>query len=123
MELKLCLIVDDSPGVRKIARRFLEQLNFQVEEAVNGQLALEMCAGRMPAAILLDWNMPVMTGIEFLRSLRGMDGGKSPVVVFCTTEDDVSHIREALEAGANEYVIKPFDAAMLREKFSGVLAL
>jgi two-component system chemotaxis response regulator CheY len=123
MELKLCLVVDDSPGVRKIARRFLEELHFQVEDAVNGQIALEKCADRMPAAILLDWNMPVMTGIEFLRSLRRMEGGEIPVVVFCTTEDGVGHIREAIEAGANEYIIKPFDAVMLREKLSAALVL
>jgi two-component system chemotaxis response regulator CheY len=70
----------------------------------------------MPDAILLDWNMPVMTGIEFLRKLRGEPGGEAPVVVFCTVENDLDHIREALEAGANEYIMKPFDGDIIADK-------
>lgn len=113
-----CLIVDDSRVVRGVARRILEQLNFVVDEAVDGQAALDACRRCMPVVILLDWNMPVLNGIDFLRSLRGIDGGEAPVVVFCTTESDIRHIQEALGAGANEYVIKPFDAEVLQEKFA-----
>jgi two-component system chemotaxis response regulator CheY len=71
-------------------------------------------------AVLLDWNMPVMNGIDFLRSLRKSEGGQTPVVVFCTTENDMSHIREAIEAGANEYIMKPFDREIIEAKFSQV---
>jgi two-component system chemotaxis response regulator CheY len=110
-------MVDDSRVVRQVARRILEGLNFAVEEAVDGHLALDACRRSMPMAILLDWNMPVMDGIDFLRSLREMDGGDEPIVVFCTTLADIRHIQEALRAGANEYIIKPFDAEVLREKF------
>jgi two-component system, chemotaxis family, chemotaxis protein CheY len=112
-----CLIVDDSRTVRQVARRILEPLHFTVEEAVDGQLGLDACRHAMPAVILLDWNMPVLNGIDFLRALRDMEGGDAPVVVFCTTMGDIRHIQEALGAGANEYIIKPFDAELLREKF------
>lgn len=113
-----CLIVDDSRVVRQVARRILERLNVLVDEAVDGQLALDACHRSMPDAILLDWNMPVLCGIDFLRLLRAMDGGDTPIVVFCTTMSDIRHIQEALGAGANDYIIKPFDAEVVQEKFA-----
>lgn len=118
--MKTCLVVDDSRVVRKVARKMLEELNFSCSEAEDGQKAMESCAGRMPDAILLDWNMPVMSGIEFLRRLRKMHGGAQPKVVFCTTENDVAHILEALNAGANEYIMKPFDSDILQTKLAQV---
>jgi two-component system chemotaxis response regulator CheY len=114
---KLCLITDDSPTVRKIARRALEELHFEVDEASNGQIALEKCGLRMPDAILLDWNMPCMNGIDFLRLLRRMENGDKPKVVLCTTESGVEHIKTALEAGADEYLMKPFDTETLVARF------
>jgi two-component system, chemotaxis family, chemotaxis protein CheY len=116
-EMKTCLIVDDSRVVRAVARRFIEALGFAVDEAGDGQLAAAACRQQMPDAVLLDWNMPVMTGIEFLRHLRVQDGGDKPVVIMCTTEKDVSHIQEAIAAGANEYLMKPFDQETLTAKF------
>ena len=113
-----CLVIDDFRVVRQVARRILEGLNFAIEEAADGQLGLDACRRSMPAVILLDWNMPVLNGIGFLRCLREMQGGDAPVVVFCTTESDIRHIQEALGAGANEYIIKPFDAEVLQEKFA-----
>ena len=118
--MKSCLVVDDSKVVRMVARKILEALNFQIEEAENGKAAFDSCARQMPDAILLDWNMPVMSGIEFLRALRKMDGGQTPVVVFCTTENDMAHIQEAIGAGANEYIMKPFDSEIIESKFSQV---
>ena len=115
-DAKECLLVDDSPTVRRIARSFLQKLGFEVDEAESGGAALEKCQARMPNAILLDWNMPVMSGIEFLRLLRRMKGGGTPAVILCTTESDVGHIREAFEAGADEYIMKPFDAEVIRDK-------
>ncbi len=114
--MKNCLIVDDSRVIRKVSRHILEAMGFSVDEAGNGQEALEFCAGQLPDVILLDWNMPVMSGIEFIRALRQTDGGHQPKVVFCTTENDVAHIRSAIEAGANEYVMKPFDRDTLQIK-------
>jgi two-component system chemotaxis response regulator CheY len=116
MPLKMCLVVDDSPAVRKVARRILEKLNCEVDEAENGQIGLQRCIQRMPDAVLLDWNMPVMNGIDLLRLLRAMEKGGAPRVVVCTTEGDVSHIREAIDNGADEYLIKPFDALTLSQK-------
>ena len=114
--MKTCLIVDDSRVIRKVSRHILETLGFTVEEAENGRAALDACQVAMPDVVLLDWNMPVMTGIEFLVHLRKVPGGDKPKVVFCTTENDVAHIREAIEAGADEYVMKPFDHETLQIK-------
>ena len=114
--MKTCLIVDDSTVVRMVARRILGELKFVTREAANGAEALESCARSMPDAILLDWNMPVMTGIEFIEMLRCMKGGDAPRVLFCTTENEVCRIRQALDAGADEYIMKPFDSEILQTK-------
>ncbi len=118
--MKSCLIVDDSKVIRMVARKMLEDLNFEIEEAEDGKKALDACLRKMPDAILLDWNMPVMNGIEFLRKLRKTSGGDSPIVVFCTTENDMKHIQEAMGAGANEYIMKPFDSEIIQTKFTQV---
>jgi two-component system chemotaxis response regulator CheY len=103
-----------------VARKILEGLDFQIEEAEDGQKALEACQRSMPDAVLLDWNMPVKNGLEFLKDLRVMAGGDRPIVVFCTTENDMAHIQEAIGAGANEYIMKPFDSEIIQSKFSQV---
>ena len=118
--MKSCLVVDDSRVIRLVARRILESLNFKVEEAEDGRKAMAACQKQMPDVILLDWNMPEMNGIDFLRALRQTDAGKTPVVVFCTTETDMAHIQEAISAGANEYIMKPFDSEILENKFTQV---
>ena len=118
--MKTCLVVDDSSVVRKIARRILEDMEFQITEAEDGEQALASCKEAMPDAVLLDWNMPVMDGYEFLGNLRRMPGGDAPKVVFCTTENDVAHIARALHAGANEYIMKPFDKDIVTAKFAEV---
>ncbi len=115
--MKTCLVVDDSKVVRMVARKILEGLEFEVEEAEDGKVALAKCVAHMPDAVLLDWNMPVMNGIDFLRRLRRVNGGADPIVVFCTTEKDFSFIQEALAAGANEYIMKPFDKEIVEAKF------
>ena len=116
--MKTCLVVDDSSVIRKVARRILEEMDFYIAEAADGKQALDRCVGSMPVAILLDWNMPVMDGMEFLTALRKSDGGADPIVVFCTTENDMSHITEAISAGANEYIMKPFDKEIIESKFA-----
>jgi two-component system chemotaxis response regulator CheY len=118
--MKTCLIVDDSGIIRKVARRILESLEFQILEAENGEQAFETCHRELPDAILLDWNMPKMDGYDFLRALRRLPGGERPKVVFCTTENDVAHIARALQAGANEYIMKPFDKDIVEEKFQEI---
>jgi len=123
--MKTCLVVDDSSVVRKIARRILEEMDFEITEAEDGAQALEVCRNTMPTAVLLDWNMPVMDGYEFLGHLRELPGGELPKVVFCTTENGMDHISRALHAGANEYIMKPFDKDIVTAKFQevGLVAL
>jgi two-component system, chemotaxis family, chemotaxis protein CheY len=115
--MKTCLIVDDSRVVRKVAGRIVHDLGFSFREAEDGQKAYEACLESMPDGIILDWNMPVMSGIEFLEKLRQMENGNHPKVVFCTTENDISHIQRAMHAGANEYIMKPFDSEIIQSKF------
>lgn len=114
--MKTCLIVDDSAVIRKVSRKILTEFQFACDEAENGRKALEACEKRMPDLIMLDWNMPVMSGIEFLPQLRAMPGGHRPHVIFCTTENDFSFIEKALLAGANEYIMKPFDKEIIESK-------
>jgi two-component system chemotaxis response regulator CheY len=118
--MKTCLVVDDSGVVRKVIRRILEALNFQILEAENGEQAIETCRRELPDAILLDWNMPKMDGYDFLRLLRQLPGGDRPKVVFCTTENDITRIARALHAGADEYVMKPFDGDIIKTKFEEI---
>src|SRR5207247_7211242 len=117
--------VDDSSCVRKIGRSILEEMDFQITEAEDGEQALAACKNAMPTAVLLDWNMPVMDGYEFLGHLRRLPGGDAPKVVFCTTENGMDHISRALNAGANEYIMKPFDKDIVTAKFQevGLVAL
>jgi two-component system, chemotaxis family, chemotaxis protein CheY len=120
MSALTCLVVDDSRVVRLVARRMLEGHGFAVVEAEDGEKALHACRSKMPDAVLLDWNMPVMNGIEFLRELRAEFGPDKPPVVFCTTENDLSYVEQAIEAGAQEFIMKPFDEEILIGKFSQV---
>ena len=108
-----CLVVDDSRVVRKVARRILESNGCEVREAADGQQAMDACHAALPDFILLDWNMPVMDGIVFLKTLRGEFGPANPPVVFCTTENDMDHIEMAISNGAQEYIMKPFDEDIL----------
>ena len=121
--MKLCLVVDDSRVVRKVARRILEDLGFEVAEAGDGAEALAWARTAMPDVILLDWNMPVMNGLEFLRRLRQEPGCDLARVLFCSVENDLDRIREALDGGACEYIMKPFDGDILASKLTlaGVL--
>jgi len=118
--MKSCLVVDDSRVIRMVARKILEELSFNVIEAEDGKVALDTCLAKLPDGVLLDWNMPVMDGIEFLIELRKLPGGDKVAVVFCTTENDLSHIQKAIEAGADEYIMKPFDSEIIQTKFAQV---
>lgn len=112
-----CLIVDDSTVVRKVARRILEDLDYTVDEAEDGQEAMDKCRLDMPDAILLDWNMPIMSGLEFLKLLRSYIGGETPRIIYCTVENDIGAIAQALKSGADDYMMKPFDRKLLMSKF------
>ncbi|MGW8136635.1 response regulator [Sphingomonas zeae] len=114
--MKTCLVVDDSKVIRKVARHILETLDLRVREAGDGREALEACLEAVPDVILLDWNMPVMSGMDFLRALRDANLPRRPRIVFCTTENGMAHIRAAIDAGADEYIMKPFDRDTLESK-------
>ncbi len=114
--MKSCLVVDDSKVIRKVARHILEGLDFTVSEAADGREALTACLTETPDVVLLDWNMPVMSGMDFLRALREADVRPRPRIVFCTTENGMAHIRAAIDAGADEYIMKPFDRDTLESK-------
>lgn len=118
--MKHCLIVDDSAVIRKVARRIIESLSLRASEAEDGEQALECCRKEMPEAVLLDWYMPGMDGYEFLRELRRLPGGHLPKVVFCTTENDVATIARAMHAGADDYVLKPFDTEIMTAKLQEI---
>ena len=118
--MKSCLIVDDSKVIRMVAKKILEELSFSTLEAADGAMALEACKISLPDAVLLDWNMPVMSGIEFLIEMRKLPGGDAPIVMFCTTENDIEHIQQAMQSGANEYIMKPFDSEIVQAKFQQV---
>ena len=116
--MKQCLIVDDSNVIRKVARAVVEGMNFEVIEAENGQEALERCQVNMPDVVLLDWHMPVMGGLEFLAGFRLYRDDNKTTVFYCTTENDPIEISSALGAGADEYILKPFDREELEAKFA-----
>jgi two-component system chemotaxis response regulator CheY len=116
MSGQTCLVVDDSRVVRKAARRMLEKFGFVVTEAEDGEQALLACRQALPDLVLLDWNMPVLDGMGFLRAARGEFGPSQPVVVLCTTESGIERIVEALQSGAQEYIMKPFDENILQGK-------
>ena len=118
--MKQVLVVDDSPVIRKIARRILEGMSLKTSEASDGKQALAACSFLMPDAILVDGSMPVLDGYDFLKQLRQMPGGERPKVVFCASEHDVSQIARAMHAGANEFMMKPFDRELVQSKFTGL---
>ena len=118
--MKQLLVVDDSPVIRKIARRILEGMRFQTSEATDGKQALAACSFLMPDAILVDWSMPVLDGYGFVKQLRRMPGGDKPKVIFCTSEYDVAHVARAMHSGADEFMLKPFDREIMLSKFEGI---
>ena len=109
------LVVDDSKAMRMILRKTLEELGFEVREAGNGKEALAVLAGEeKPISLaLLDWNMPEMDGFELLQKVRDIREFNSMVIIMVTAQTEVERISEALDAGANEYVMKPFTKDIL----------
>ena|SRR5579872_6685555 len=115
--MRHCLVVDDSPLVRKVAGFLVEELDFSVTEAATAVEALEHCSEVMPDVILLDADLPDNGAISFMTELRSNPGGSKPVIVICVVEKDMRQITEAGAAGANTYLLKPFDARAIRAKF------
>jgi len=122
MAMKTCLIVDDSRVVRTVARRILEDLDYAVQEAEDSAAGLQACRENMPDLIFLDWNLPQMKGVDFVKSVRSQEDGAHPVILFCTTESDPAEVASAVAVGANDYLIKPFDGEMVRSKLASIFA-
>lgn len=118
--MKHCLVVDDSRVIRKVACAILKSFSLATGEAESVETALNYCRVHMPDLILFDSQLPGTNGLEFLRHIRREPNGNHPVIVVCTTENDVGHISDALEAGANEYIMKPFDREILESKLAQV---
>lgn len=118
-----CMIVDDSATVRQVLSRIVSQIGLQTVAVADGKEALKCCLSDMPQVIMLDWNMPVMNGIQFLRELRKIKCVEQPKVIFCTSVNELPQIEEALDAGADEYIMKPFDEEIVRLKLvqTGIL--
>lgn len=114
------LVVDDSRVLRTVARRIFEELDYHVAEAEDGMAALRACREKMPDVILFDGNLPSMTGVDFLKGVRGQQGGERPVILVCTTESDADEIAHVIHAGANEHMLKPFDQDTVRTKLSEI---
>jgi len=111
------LVVDDSSVVRKLGKNILTQIGFAVSEADDGDTALEFCKAQfIPNLILLDWNMARLSGLDFIKEFRKIPGNESCFIIFCTTENSLEKITEGITAGANEFVMKPFDTNIIRDK-------
>lgn len=113
---RTCLIVDDSRVIRKVSSKIAISLGYVPIEAENGEEALARCKKSMPDLVLTDWNMPEMDGIEFVTKLRSIPTPKEPVVVFCTSNGEAKDIHDGIAAGADDYIVKPFDEAALKAK-------
>jgi two-component system chemotaxis response regulator CheY len=119
-EKKVCLIVDDSRAVRKVMAKIIDELALSYIEASDGQEALQLCQQQMPDVILLDWNMPNMDGMEFFVAFQQVPGHETCRVVFCTTETEMAKVIVALDAGADEYIMKPFTKEIVESKLQQV---
>jgi len=120
--MKKALVVDDSKAIREIEKKYLEELGFFVLEAENGEEALEIVKENPDLTlILLDWHMPVMNGYEFLKKLRANPLWSDIKVMMVTTENQQKSVIDAIMAGANEYLMKPFDKEMLETKIKYLL--
>jgi two-component system chemotaxis response regulator CheY len=117
-EIKI-LLVDDQPLIRKIVRDILAQLGYMnVEDAENGQDALEKLKAKKFDLIFLDWNMPIMQGIDVLRELRKMPAYKDTPVIMLTAEAEKEKVLTAIQEGVTNYIVKPFKPATLKEKLA-----
>lgn len=111
------LVIDDSRAMRMILGRMLREKGMEVAEAANGRLALDLLdEGLDPALVLVDWNMPEMTGIEFVAAVRQPPYLSTARIVMVTTETEIPQVAQALAAGADEYVMKPFTKESIFEK-------
>lgn len=119
--MKRCLVIDDAGVIRKVARHIIESLRYEVAEAESCQQAVGLCRSSMPDVILLDWHAPPMSATEFMAAVRALPEGRRPAIIYCTTEQDPVEISRAYAAGADNYLLKPFDRSSIEGKLSEAL--
>lgn len=113
-----CIIADDSKIIRMLLSKILENFGFEVSEAEDGEELLEQCANLQPDLIICDWTLPVIDGIDVLYKIRGDKKIKQPKFVFCSFISDIEKIRQALDGGANDFVMRPFDEDIIASKLA-----
>lgn len=113
---KVCLIVDDSRVIRKVSTKIVTALGYKAMEAQDGMEALARCKRAMPDIVITDWDMPEMDGLEFVTQLRAIPTSKPPLVMFCTSKGKAADVHAGIKAGADDYIVKPFDEAALKAK-------
>ena len=116
MEPPRALVADESRMVRRVAARILRDLGFDVSEAATGREAVDQCRVSPPDVVLLDWTLGEMSAFDILDAIRSMPGLTTPRIVFCAAKRSPKNILQALEAGADEYIMKPFDADIVHSK-------
>ena len=115
------LVVDDSPTMRRIVTNTLKRIGYaDLKEAENGQEALILLGGNEFDLIVTDWNMPGMSGLEFIKSVRSDNSNKLPILMV-TTRSEAEDVKEALQAGANSHIVKPFTPQVLKEKIDSIV--
>ena len=114
------LVIDDSRTMRSIVRRIITPWGFDVVEAADGQAALDVLesGSPLPTVALVDWNMPVMDGLQFVHEVRAREEWRGITLVMVTTESEHAQVVRALAAGAHDYIIKPFTPDAMAEKLT-----
>ncbi len=120
--MKTCLVVDDSSVIRKVAKRIIEDFGCRVDEAADGVEAIARCGENIPDAIIVDWQMPQMDGVEFIKEFKSRfkDSGAGVPIIYCTSEMDLSAMTKAKRAGASHFIMKPFDAKVMGQRLREV---
>ena len=113
-----CLIADDSKVIRMLLSKIVSNLGFSVIEAEDGEEAVEITQIKNPDLIIMDWSLPVLEGIDVLYKIRDLRLAKSPKIVFCSSSSDLNRIQQALNGGADDYIIKPFDEDIVASKLT-----
>lgn len=114
--MKTGLIIEDSKVIRVIICKALKEMGFNTLEAENGKVALDMCKEILPDFIIMDWQIPVMDGFTFLQEFHKLENNENTTILFCSSKNSIKDIKLALDNGAREYIMKPFDSEILRLK-------
>ena len=117
---KTCLVVDDSDVIREIAVRIVADLGLDVEGVSNAAEAIENCQTKKPAAVFLDWDLPSMGALDFLRRTAALDEADKPTIILCATENDHQQFTLAKAAGAAHYILKPYDKSAIAAKLAEI---